>query len=368
MTHKIHVVIDARTVRAVRTGVGNGLHRQLLGLEGALAAGGHDHVAVTILRFAPDLADSGFRARWDPFHHLKIVDTSADYTQHPAGDWWLHRTLPSLLHRMAADVLYSPAFIGPTRGSFKRVLMIHDDLIWSQPASYPTGFRAYMNHMIRRSAKAADRILYPSQDARQRCDALLGSPPGRSDVLHHGIDAAAFAIAPLSTREKFVACIASGERRKNHEVLIRALANQHALKLVFIGIGDEARLRELKSIIRDQDVEFIPSANEATIRDHLQRASACALSTRGEGFGLPVLEAMASGTPVILSDIPVMREVAGDAAQYIQPDDVDGWRAALLNVPADAQPRVDAGLRRLPQFSLETNALHLLRHFQEVTR
>ncbi|MEO8376210.1 MAG: glycosyltransferase family 1 protein [Candidatus Sumerlaeota bacterium] len=366
VTNKTHVVIDARTIRAKRTGVGNGAYRQLIGVERLLAAGETERFTMTAIRFAPDLADDEFRTRWDSFKNIKIVDTAADYTAHPSGDWWLERTLPKLLEKMAADILYSPAFIGPCRGKFKKVLMIHDDLVWSQPASYPLKFRTYMKTMITRSAKASDRVLYPSQDARQRCDALLNSPPERSAVLRHGIDASQLTATPLSAREKFVLCIASGERRKNHEVLIRALANQRELKLILIGVTDEDRVKELKSLMTNQNVEFIASANEATIRSYLQRAAVLALPTRGEGFGLPVLEAMACGTPVVLSDIPVMHEVAGDAALYIQPDDVGGWRKALLSAAShtvEVESRVDIGLKRLPQFMLEQNAKQLLAYF-----
>ena len=363
---KIHAVIDARSIRAKRTGIGNGVLRQLLGLERMLAAGEHANFTITAIRFAPDLPDAEFLHRWDEFHHIRMVDTDADHTAHPAGDWWQQRTLPAMLDAMGADVLFSPAFIGPARGRFRRLLMIHDDLIWSQPSSYPAKFRAYMDAMIRRSAKGADRILYPSQDARQRCDRLLNSSPEKSAVLHHGIDAAQFTAAPLSVREKFIVCIASGERRKNHEVLIRAMANQRDLKLVFIGIEGAQRLVELRALMENQEVEFIPSANESAIRDHLRRAVALALPTRGEGFGLPVLEAMACGTPVILSDIPVMHEVAADAATYVDPDDVKAWKDAVFATSAvspDVQARVTIGLKRTSQFTLEENARKLLQSF-----
>ena len=144
------------------------------------------------------------------------------------------------------------------------------------------------------------------------------------------------------------------------------MANQRDLKLVFIGVEGEQRLAEFRALVQNQEVEFIPSANESAIRDHLRRAAALALPTRGEGFGLPVLEAMACGTPVILSDIPVMHEVAADAATYVDPDDVMAWKETIFatsSVSPDVQARVTIGLKRTSQFTLEENARKLLQSF-----
>lgn len=360
-----HLVIDARSVRARRTGVGNSVYRQLLGIDRLLAAGERGW-RVTVIRFGPDLADPDFRSRWSIFRHLHLIDTPADPTSHPAGDWWQQVTLPALLRRLGADIVYSPAYVGPlSTGRVARAVMLHDDLVWSQAESYPWKFRLYIRTMARLSARSATTVLYPSEDARKRCNRRLGLR-SRAAVVPHGLDVADFPPAPLEGRDPIVLCVASAERRKNQEVLVRALAGSQDLRLVLIGVSEHAaeRIAELRRLDPAARIEFIPHADEKTISQHLRRAAVFALPSRGEGFGLPVLEAMASGTPMVLSDIPVLHEVAGDSALYRHPDDVKGWADALREAAghdAATRDRVARGMDRLPQFTLEGAAERLLK-------
>jgi alpha-1,3-rhamnosyl/mannosyltransferase len=112
--------------------------------------------------------------------------------------------------------------------------------------------------------------------------------------------------------------------------------------------GDAGRLGD-----RLRRVGFVP---DVELRALYAGARAFAFPSRHEGFGLPVLEAMAQGTPVVCADIPSLREVSGGAARLVAPGDADAWAAALADVLTDAEARqglADAGRRRVAAFSWE---------------
>jgi glycosyltransferase involved in cell wall biosynthesis len=279
------------------------------------------------------MADPEFRERWKPFSHLHFIDTIADYTSHPAGDWWQQVLLPRLLHRIRASVLYSPAYVGPVyTGKIKHAVMLHDDLVWTQPETYPLKFRLYMRMMTALTARHAWRVLFPSDDARKRCSRRLRLPRKKTGVVPNAVDLEVFSPTPVQRREPIVLVVASPERRKNHDVLVRALRDEPRLRLRFIGIpAGHPRVEELRRIDPAAKWDLVPHADEYEIAAHMRRAAVLALPSYGEGFGMPVVEAIATGTPVVLSDIAVLHEVAGPAATYADPDDPAAWRQALLH-------------------------------------
>lgn len=359
--------MDARTVRLARTGIGNAVFRHLQGIERLLVANRARGWRVSVIRFAPELQHEGFRRRWDGFSHLHFIETTADHTLHPWGDLWQQWTLPRLLRAMGADVVYSPAYVGPlvTPGT-ARLIMIHDDMIWSQKDSYPPKFRHYLAAGTRLSARSAHRVVFPSDDARRTCARLLSLPAKRTGVVPHGVDDGVFFPGHAPSSPPYAVCIASAEKRKNHEVLVEALKDQSTLRLRFIGFSPEEkeRLGALKAIDGGANWEVVPHAAEREIAGHLHGAAMLLLPSLGEGFGIPVVEAMATGTPLILSDIPVFREVAGDAALYRQPNDAAGWREAILEVLRGGEAvreRIELGLSRVRDvYTLENCAERLL--------
>lgn len=359
---KRHLVVDARAVRAVPSGVGIAILRQIKGLDAILAR--RDDWRVTVIRLASQLDDPSFRATWEALPHLAMVDTWADPAAHPAGDLWQQLTLPGLLERLGTDVLYSPAFTGPLRAArFARLLMIHDDLVWSQPRSYPWKFRVYLRLMASLSARTSTRVLFPSDDARRRVLQRLSLADARTGVVLHGVDSDVYRPAPLAGRERFALCIASGERRKNHEVLLQAFAKL-GIRLVLVGLsGSAARSRQVGKHGKDVELEIVPSLPEPELVGLLRRAAVLLSPSLGEGFGMPVLEAMACGTPVIASRIGVLEEVAGGAALYADPHNPAEWRDAVRSVLAGGEAveeRREAGLRRAAELTPAANATELL--------
>ncbi len=356
-------------MRARQTGVGIAAFRHLVGLDALAQSGRLGHWEILILRDASQTHDPAFLERWRALRSFALVDVDAPHDAHPASDLWMHGRLPGLLRRMGAAVLYSPAFVGPVAtGSSAHVVMVHDDMVWSQPGSYPWRFRAYLSAATRLATWRADRVLFPSGAALRACSRRLGLSRGQCGVVHHGVPRVFFSpVGPGGARERLVVCIASAEPRKNHEVLARALANRSEVRLLFVGFqgaGAAGRLARLRRLAGSTPIEVIEAADETRVAGILGRAGVVALPSRGEGFGFPVLEGMAAGTPLVLSDLAVFREVAGECALYRDPDDVGGWARALevaLAGGASVEARVACGRKRAARMTLEASARALLR-------
>jgi len=171
----------------------------------------------------------------------------------------------------------------------------------------------------------------------------------------------------LALPRPYVLNVASLSRRKNQARLLAALAllrQQQALDFDLVlagprGLGADEILGLRASLQLEQHVHPREYVSEADLLRLYQAAEALVFPSLCEGFGLPILEAMACGTPVITSDVPALRETAGDAAQYCDPTDVDSIAHSLRQVIEDAQLRASLaqrGLQRAAQFSWRRTA------------
>jgi glycosyltransferase involved in cell wall biosynthesis len=169
-------------------------------------------------------------------------------------------------------------------------------------------------------------------------------------VVPNGVDVAPFAAvtpaAVAAARDRyrlppeFVLAVGAHRPHKNHEVLVRALAALPGhVSLVIVGSADRRFRDPLPGLISglglQARVRLVPEVAEEHLPAVYRAASVFAFPSLSEGYGLPVLEAMAAGVPVVMSDIPVLAEVAGHAARTVPPPDVAGWTAALSAVLCD---------------------------------
>ncbi len=368
-----HLVVDARCIRGgAPTGVGTSTLRHLTGLERLLRDGecSWKVSAIRLLTAGDKTALSPF---WSELNHLHIIDTDADPEDHPGADFWQQRRLPDLLNRVGADVIYSPAFVAPQgKCPAARVTMIHDDLVWSEPGSYPLKFRLWLRMMATRSARASDRIVFPTKDAQDRCLPRLGVAENRAAVLHHGIDSNIF--FPPTRRDdqnaRTVLYIASALPRKDHKTLVQAMSGIENVKLVCVGLGNGAErlLGELRTLAPELEIEAMGDLTDTQLAAQLRTATAYAHTSHAEGFGMPVLEAMACGTPMVLSDISVLREVAGDNARFVEVGNVPAWKAALervLNSNQESNSDQTKAYERASKMTIESTARKLLTTCEE---
>jgi glycosyltransferase involved in cell wall biosynthesis len=283
--------------------------------------------------------------------------------------------LPPLALARRLDVVHSPANGGPVRfPGVKWVVTMHDTIWLRAPEQWstPAAVRA-MHRFAIPTVKRADRVITDSEDAAHDLNQLLGIPADRIDAIHLGVrvDLSAPATPEPELRARLdlgdgpvVLCVAQKRPYKNQETLVRALADDRlaAAQLVLPGAPTdyEQRLRTLAHELGVEARVHLPAWLEDPDLEGLYRLARCvALPSRLEGFGLPVLEAMARGVPVACSDRTALPEVAGEAALLFDPDDGDAVTAAVGRLVADESLRSDLAARgreRVKRFTWEATA------------
>jgi glycosyltransferase involved in cell wall biosynthesis len=215
---------------------------------------------------------------------------------------------------------------------------------------------AIFRFVVPRSARRAARLLAISQRTKDDLLELYGLPEEKVVVTPLAADPA---FVPGGRRGDYVLLTGAIERRKN-PLLAAEAARAAGRRLVVAG---PERDRELAQELRARGAElrgFVPKEELVRL---MQEAAALVFPTRHEGFGLPVVEAMSTGTPVLATPDPAVREVGGDAVLYAEPAD---FADALLRLLADAERRSQAGLERARAFTWEQTARLTAAVYREV--
>jgi glycosyltransferase involved in cell wall biosynthesis len=288
--------------------------------------------------------------------------------------------LPRAAAREGVEVLHCPANFAPLYGPFARVVTLHDLIFRRLPGTVPTPLRWGTEATVPPAARRAHRIITGSDAARDDIVAELKLRSEQIDVIPHGIAAppevpevaVARTHARLQANGRPIALsVATDVPHKNLTVLPRGLAQlppQERPLLVFAGFGTDAG--ELPSVVDElglgDDVRLLGAVAPDDLEALYAQADVLVTATLYEGFGLPVLEAMARGVLVACSDLPVLREVAGDDAELFDPRDPMSIAAALrrlLSGDAELATRREAGRRRAARFTWDAAATHTLRVF-----
>lgn len=229
----------------------------------------------------------------------------------------------------ACDVLHYPFSVPVPRVRQRPwVVTLHDVQHLDLPHLFSRAERAYRHLAYDLPARRATAVVTVSEFCRDRIVDRLGVDPERIHVVPHGVVAPCQEASPPLRREPLVLYPARAWPHKNHARLLHAFAlvrrTRPDVRLVLTGGGGEA-LGPLPEGVEHRGL--VPASELA---DLYRRAGALVFPTRYEGFGLPVLEALAHGCPVAASDLPALREVGGDLVEWFDPDDpVDIARAVL---------------------------------------
>jgi glycosyltransferase involved in cell wall biosynthesis len=219
------------------------------------------------------------------------------------------------------------------------------------PELFSRSERAFRRVAWHRSVRSADRVIVISAFVRDRAVELLGLDPRTIRVIHLGIDHGRFSPG-TAEREPFLLYPARRWPHKNHERLFEAFAlirnERPDLRLVLTGGGGYDSLPD--------GVEALGNLDFAKLPDLFQRASALVFPSLYEGFGQPVLEAMASGCPVACSDTASLPEITGDAARLFDPRDPASIAAAVRDVLDEPGEWASRGIARAGGFSWEATA------------
>ncbi len=262
--------------------------------------------------------------------------------------------LPRLAARAGVDLVHSLASTAPLRGHFRRVVTVHD-LIYARFPEAHSGLREKgMKVLVPWAARRSDRVIADSQNTRTDLIELLGVRSERIDVVPLGLGSVRRepALAERDARARFdlgerrvVLSLSAKRPHKNLLALIDALAlipteDRPVLVLPGYPTAHEAELRErARSLGVDGDVRFPAWVSGEELEGLWALARAFVFPSLYEGFGLPVLEAMARGVPVASSNASSLPEVAGDAALLFDPREVSEIAGALTRLLDDEELR-----------------------------
>jgi glycosyltransferase involved in cell wall biosynthesis len=282
--------------------------------------------------------------------------------------------VPMALRRQRVDLFHAPHYVLPPLSRRRSIVTIHDCIHLVFPQYLPN--RAayyYARTFLKSAAHQADRILTVSEASKRDILRLLNVPAEKVTVTYNAIDDR-FREAPPAdqvarVRERyqldrpFVLYAGNIKPHKNLERLIDAFhrVRKRGLDLTLLIIGDEiSKYTTLRRAVHRHQlhkyVRFFGFVDDQTLAILYRLAGAFVFPSLYEGFGLPPLEAMASGTPVITSNVSSLPEVVGDAALLIDPYDPDSIADALARVFEDSSLRADLsarGLARAREFSWE---------------
>jgi glycosyltransferase involved in cell wall biosynthesis len=256
--------------------------------------------------------------------------------------WWARRfTTP------AGRLPYSP-----THQAFPnaqgQVLTIHDLISLRFPDTYPVQ-ASYFRQVIPRHLKRCRAVFTVSETTRQDVHDRYGFPLGAIHVVPNGVDPQAFRPpAQGAPREAFLLMVGASFSHKNvEELLDRGALWKSRYTLVIASCRGDYR-RRLEAVVAERGlterVRFLDYVTPTELVSLYQRCAAFVYPSRWEGFGIPPLEAMACGAPVIASDIPAHREVLGSAATLVRLGDTAAWEAALGSLDRPREPAATAGL------------------------
>ncbi len=301
--------------------------------------------------------------------------------------------VPAALRRLRVDIFHGMDHVGiPLVGrSGKYVVTVHDVIPLILPETFTPRHRLVVRLALARVRRKADLVVVPSHAVKRDVVRRVGLPEDRVVVTHEGCEPRFRPVRSAAARRdvaaryglppRYVLAVGTLEPRKNLTTLLEAFARLRRdgevdadLRLVLAGARgwlDEPIFATVRSLGLEDAVRFTGFVDDADLPVVYSGAALFVFPSLHEGFGLPLLEAMACGVPVVTSNISSMPEVAGDAAVLVDPRDADGLAAAIARLLRDGALRDrlrEAGIARARQFSWEATARRTLDAYASVVQ
>jgi glycosyltransferase involved in cell wall biosynthesis len=276
---------------------------------------------------------------------------------------WYPALLP--LHARADDVLHCPTFRAPPRSPVPLVVTFHDLAVLRHPEAFNAWSRAYARLTLPRIARAAAAIVAVSEFTRDEVVELLGVPQEKVRVIQHGVPQA-FAADGAAAEGDYVLAVGTLEPRKNLPRLVEGFrrADLDGCELRVVGARGWGGVR----VEHGDRVRWLGEVTDDELARLYRGARCAAYLSLYEGFGLPVLEAMACGAPVVASDIPPVRELADEVSVAVDPHDPDAIAAGLEHAIARRAELGPRGIERAARFSWRQAARAHADLYREVAR
>jgi glycosyltransferase involved in cell wall biosynthesis len=366
------VGIDATTLKGRLSGVGYYTARLIDSLANGAGEGVLDDIVVLSNQAVP----------LPPLRRLRV---------HEGGRFrvrsiWMQFMLPAILRELRPDIVHFTNYLAPATCETPYVLSIHDMSLQLFPECHTWRKRLLSARLLPLAARGARLILTPSESTRRDVVRLLGTDPARVRVIPYAASPRFAAVAPdyaslerrFGVRPPYFLYVGTLEPRKNLERTLRAFARvaralpEHSFVLVGQrGWKYAATLREAARPELQGRVVLAGYVPEQDLPELMSGAVAFVYPSLYEGFGLPVVEAMACGTPVLTSRSSSLAEIADGAALLVEPKDESALADALVALATDPALRaglVERGARRSADYSWDRTGRETVAAYQEVLR
>lgn len=284
------------------------------------------------------------------------------------GHLWEQLELPVFLRKMGSPLLISPANSSPL-GYDNKVVVIHDVSFLRNPRWFSRKFFYYYRFVVAKASRQALKIITPSEFSKKEVSHLLCIPEDKIEVVY----GAASSEPGNDNREitsrsgRYMLAVSSLDPRKNFDNLIAAFiaSGIKDIRLIIVGhMSGIFRNKKLSEAVgKNPDIIFTGYISDQELFDLYRKAELFIYPSLYEGFGIPPLEAMACGCPVVVSRASSLPEICGNAAVYVDPLDVDDMKRAICEIVGNSKLRQELiikGKERVKSFSWNDSAKRLL--------
>lgn len=325
------------------------------------------------------IVDRKIDERWIRFDNLRFEVLNPP-ARHPFLFYiWFHIALPRLLRSLKPDLFISTDGFTPLKREYPTLNVVHDLNFYHRPQDLPRLYSWYYNRYFPFYARLASRIATVSEYSKQDIMLSYGIEGEKIDVVYNGVHGAFLRMTEdeqqhvreqYSKGQRFFVYVGSMHARKNIGGLLQAFElfrekSGEQVKLVMVGrkMFDDGKIEQQLRVMRHQeDIIFTGRLDNCELARVLGSAEAMVFVPFFEGFGIPLIEAFRSGTPVLCSGVTSLPEVAGGAALYVDPQDVEGIAAAMERILNEEELRdelIQKGQERVQLFSWEKTAAKL---------
>lgn len=285
------------------------------------------------------------------------------------GHIWEQYDLAQYMKKIPNSILFSPGNTGPLTIQ-KQMVVLHDIAFLTNPSTLNWKFRLSYRCLMKLIIKNVARIITVSSFSSKEICSFYPEFQEKIHVVYNGVTHFPRNLSPY-TGDSYFLVVSSLDPRKNIPFIIQSYAtlpveNRPLLKIVgqFGTIFKKEKFRKIPP-----GVEFIGDVSDYTLAQLYSNAKALLFPSIYEGFGLPAIEAMSFGTPCIVSDIPVLREILQDAAIYLNSYDHKAWNNNMINILKDDDLRSmlkEKGLIRSQKFNWEVSARQIYEHLKSI--
>jgi glycosyltransferase involved in cell wall biosynthesis len=279
--------------------------------------------------------------------------------QHPFADIWFYQKLPSLLREHDISLFHATAIGAPLKkSSIPWIVTIHDLAGFVVPSTLPTLFRTFLNWQTKRAILNAHQLIITTQSVQKDIQHYFQNPTP-STIIPLGFEEtsppAQLSEPGLDINNRFILFVGTLEKRKGLANLLEAYhvlqsnISGQPVDLVLCGKMDAHNGGLLKKIENSpfrNHIHLLGYVDEAALNSYYKHSSLTVIPSLYEGFGLPLLEAMQGGAPILVNDLPVFRESGGDLIHYTSFQNKDAAAKAMANCLRDQNNQLD----RYPEY------------------